>query len=133
MLEWLRETDSHPTATQIHSTLLTEMPSLSLGTVYRNLEVLVADGEIDEVASGSGATRYDGNAEPHHHFHCEECGVIVDIDVAVPRGLVKKLSGEHGLVSNRVRMSFFGLCSECGERSESEIRERNRFESKAKR
>lgn len=118
MLEWLRATDSHPTATQIHSTLRAEMPSLSLGTVYRNLEVLVADGEIDEVASGSGATRYDGNAEPHHHFHCEDCGRILDIDLTVPRGLVKKLAGDHGLVSQRVLMSFFGLCPECGPKCE---------------
>jgi Fur family peroxide stress response transcriptional regulator len=123
MLEWLRETDSHPTATQIHSRLLAEMPSLSLGTVYRNLEVLVADGEIDEVASGVGAARYDGNPDPHHHFHCEDCGTIIDIDMSVPRGLEKKLAGDYGLVSNRVRMAFFGLCPECGpecEKRESE-------------
>ena len=113
MLDWLRESDTHPTAAEIHAGLLPEMPSLSLGTVYRNLEVLVADGDLDEVQSGIGAARYDGNLEPHHHFNCEGCGRILDIDLPTPRGLAKRLSERHGLVSNRVRMSFFGLCLDC--------------------
>lgn len=113
ILAWLRATDTHPTAAEVHTGLLPEMPTLSLGTVYRNLEVLVADREIDEVATGVGAARYDGNVEPHHHFHCERCGRILDVDVAVPRGLAHRLSGEHGLVSKRVRMSFFGWCPAC--------------------
>jgi Fur family transcriptional regulator, peroxide stress response regulator len=118
MLAWLRATDTHPTAAQIHDHLAPEMPSLSLATVYRNLEVLVADGEIDEVPSGVGAARYDGNVEPHHHFNCGGCGRIVDVDVPVPRGLLRRLEGDHGLVSTRVRMSFFGFCGSC-ERQES--------------
>jgi len=113
MLEWLRATDRHPTAADIYVGLRPEMPSLSLATVYRNLDVLVADGQIDEVPSGVGAARYDGNVVPHHHFHCEGCGEIRDVELAIPRGLVRRLAGEHGLVSNRVRMSFFGLCPVC--------------------
>ena len=89
------------------------MAGLSLGTVYRNLEVLVADGDIHQVPSSKSATRYDGNLEPHHHFHCERCGQIVDIDLPVPRGLAKRLANDHGLRSTRVRISFFGLCSLC--------------------
>ena len=115
MLDWLRATDSHPTAAEIHAGLRSEMPSLSLGTVYRNLDVLVADGDLDEVQTGIGASRYDGNVEPHHHFNCEACGCILDVDMSVPRGIAKKLSADHGLVSNRVRMSFFGLCPACEE------------------
>jgi len=113
MLEWLRETDSHPTAAEIHTRLLPEMPSLSLATVYRNLEVLVSDGDLDEVQSRIGAARYDGNLEPHHHFNCERCGRILDIDLPTPQGLAKRLSDAHGLASKRVRMSFFGLCRDC--------------------
>jgi Fe2+ or Zn2+ uptake regulation protein len=89
------------------------MPALSLGTVYRNLEVLVAEGEVDEVACATGAARYDGNIEPHHHFNCEHCGRILDVDVPVPRGLAKRLASEHGLRSERVCISFYGLCPTC--------------------
>lgn len=113
ILDWLRATDTHPTAAQIFDALAPEMPSLSLGTVYRNLEVLVADGEIDEVPCGVGAARYDGNVEPHHHFNCERCGRILDIALPSPRSMTRRLESEYGLVSKRVRMSFFGRCPEC--------------------
>lgn len=113
ILAWLRATDRHPSAAEIYAALLPEIPALSLGTVYRNLEVLVAEGAIDEVPCATGAARYDGNIEPHHHFNCERCGRILDVDVPVPRGLTKRLAGEHGLRSQRVRISFFGLCPTC--------------------
>jgi Fur family peroxide stress response transcriptional regulator len=63
---WIQQTDTHPTAAAIYEALSPEMSALSLGTVYRNLEILVAEGEIDEVPCSIGAARYDGNVEPHH-------------------------------------------------------------------
>jgi Fur family peroxide stress response transcriptional regulator len=122
ILSWLRATDSHPTASQIHRALLPEMPELSLGTIYRNLEVLVAEGVVDEVASTGAATRYDGNVEPHHHFDCERCGRIFDVDLPVPRGLVKRLAEEVGLRASRVRISFVGACSDCDEEKKRRAR-----------
>lgn len=113
ILAWLRESDQHPTAAEIHDALRPEIPNLSLGTVYRNLDVLVAEGEADEVACATGATRYDGNVEPHHHFTCEGCGRILDVDVPTPRGLTRRLESDHGLTARRIRLAFFGLCPEC--------------------
>jgi Fur family peroxide stress response transcriptional regulator len=110
---WIQGTDTHPTAAEIHEALLPELSALSLGTVYRNLEVLIATGEVDEVPNSLGATRYDGNVEPHHHFNCERCGRILDVDIPVPRGLTRRLVRERGLRSSRVRISFFGLCATC--------------------
>jgi Fur family ferric uptake transcriptional regulator len=113
VLAWLRATDSHPTAAQIHRGLLAEMPALSLGTVYRNLAVLVAEGEVEEIARAGGAARYDAKLEPHHHFRCDACGRIVDVEIAAPRGLLRRLADAHGLRARRVRMAFDGLCPEC--------------------
>jgi Fe2+ or Zn2+ uptake regulation protein len=112
-LQWLRATDQHPTAARVHEALRSEMPALSLGTVYRNLEILVAEGLVDEVPCSDGASRYDGNVEPHHHFNCESCGQILDVELPTPRGLRKRLAGSHGLHARRVRISFFGLCATC--------------------
>ena len=84
ILAWLRATDSHPTALQTHEALVRELPNLSLGTVYRNLEVLVSEGAIDEVASAGTGVRYDGNPKPHHHFICESCGAIDDLHLQAP-------------------------------------------------
>jgi len=89
------------------------MPSLSLGTVYRNLEILVADGEIGEVHCGMRASRYDGDLRPHHHFNCESCGRILDVELPVPRGLSRRLTIDHGLILTRMQINFFGLCSDC--------------------
>jgi len=97
---------------------LPELSALSLGTVYRNLEVLVADGEIEEVPSAVGATRYDGNVEPHHHFNCERCGRILDVDIPVPSGLTRRLARASGLRARRVQISFTGLCAACTETTE---------------
>jgi len=115
ILTWLRANDAHPTAAQIHTGLQPELPDLSLGTVYRNLEVLAAEGEVDEVACAGGTARYDANVEPHHHFHCERCERILDVDLPAPRGLSKRLAGSAGLNARRVSISFFGLCPDCEE------------------
>ncbi len=113
ILEWVRETDSHPTAAEIHDALRSELTTLSLGTVYRNLEVLVGDGDLDEVAGLVGATRYDGNLCPHHHFNCERCGRILDVDLPPPRGLSGRVERDLGVRPTRIRISFFGFCDEC--------------------
>ena len=115
ILARLRATDAHPTAAELHASLVSEMPTLSLGTVYRNLEILVEAGEADAVPCSAGATRYDGNVEPHHHFDCERCGRILDVDLPAPRGLTRRLARERGLRSKRVQITFHGLCPACDE------------------
>src|SRR5262245_22351732 len=91
MLEWLRATDAHPTAAEIHAALLPGAPHLSLGTVYRNLEVLIADGRVEAVSGAGAALRYDANPLPHHHFVCDRCGRIRDLPGSGPRGLSRRL------------------------------------------
>jgi len=113
ILGWLRATDVHPNAADIHAALEPEMPALSLGTVYRNLELLVAQREVEEVPCVAGSARYDANLDPHHHFNCDGCGRILDVELPVPRGLARRLAGECGLRSQRIRISFFGLCPAC--------------------
>jgi Fur family peroxide stress response transcriptional regulator len=118
MLEWLAGTDTHPTAGQIHEALRPEFPSLSLGTVYRNLEVLIDEGLVTEVSHSSGPSRFDGNPSPHHHFICDGCRRIVDIELTAPRGLARRLEGEHGLRARRIAIDFFGQCPDCEAQSE---------------
>ncbi|HTO69374.1 MAG TPA: transcriptional repressor [Myxococcota bacterium] len=112
ILEFLRASEAHPTAAQTHQALLRELPNLSLGTVYRNLEVLVAEGVVDEVPS-AGGTRYDGNPKPHHHFICEGCGAIDDLHLVAPRSLAQKLRRARGRSASRIKIEFFGLCESC--------------------
>jgi Fe2+ or Zn2+ uptake regulation protein len=114
LLACLRGCDAHPTAAELHAALLGSFPRLSLGTVYRNLEVLVQEGQIDAVPGESGALRYDGNPAPHHHFTCEDCGHIQDISIPAPRALGRQLRERYALQAHRIRIDFIGLCTSCG-------------------
>lgn len=114
LLAKLRGSDSHPTAAELFESLRPELPSLSLGTVYRNLKVLVAEGLIEAVASEHGAMRYDGNTHPHHHFICESCGAIQDLDLRLPPELERRLRRRYRLRPHRAHIQFFGLCRPCG-------------------
>jgi Fe2+ or Zn2+ uptake regulation protein len=112
ILEFLRQSEEHPTAAQTHAALRRRMPNLSLGTVYRNLEVLVSEGVVEEVPAAGGA-RYDGNPKPHHHFICERCGAIDDLHVQLPPSLGRKLVRARGRRPTRIKIDFFGLCEAC--------------------
>ena len=115
ILAWLRETESHPTAAQTHEALARELPNLSLGTVYRNLELLVSEGVIEEVPS-SGGMRYDGNLRPHHHFICESCGTIDDVHLHAPAALARKLRRARRRTARRIHIDFYGFCESCEQR-----------------
>ncbi len=77
----------HPTADALYASIREEFPNISLGTVYRNLNLLVETGEILKLTCGNGPDHYDGNATPHYHFVCRECGQIYDIDLDEMTGL----------------------------------------------
>ena len=119
ILGFLRESEAHPTAAQTHAALLRLIPNLSLGTVYRNLEVLVQEGLVEELPS-AGGTRYDGNPKLHHHFICERCGAIDDLHLQAPPSLAQKLRRARGRKATRVRIDFFGLCEACESHAEAE-------------
>ncbi len=117
MFELLGTTREHPTAARVHETLQEELPRLSLGTVYRNLEILVSEGKIEAVSTPHGPTRYDGNPSPHHHFICEGCGGIEDIELRLPAGLTERVRRKYRVTATRVRVDFYGLCRSCTDRN----------------
>ncbi len=112
ILEVLRSTDSHPTANWVYERCREKLPKISLGTVYRNLTELKAEGEALEIAVGDGLQHFDGNTHEHMHFLCNNCGAILDCDVPknnLKSYLQKKLSCAvvgSGYV-------FSGICRSC--------------------
>jgi Fe2+ or Zn2+ uptake regulation protein len=115
LLELLCASRSHPTAAELYEAAHHEFPSLSLATVYRNLEVLISEGLAEAVPCEGGAMRYDGNPKPHHHFVCETCGSIQDVEIALPDELHLSLARGYDLRAGRTRVHFYGLCQTCSD------------------
>jgi len=93
------------------------VPDISLGTVYRNLEVLSKKGVIRKLDLGGEQKRFDSNVKDHPHFRCVECGRVEDIPVeAVPEFNGELKSWLKQRVVDAVNIEFVGLCEECSAR-----------------
>ncbi|MFW5996355.1 MAG: Fur family transcriptional regulator [Halanaerobiaceae bacterium] len=113
ILNILRDTDIHPTADWIYEQVKKEIPNISLGTVYRNLNVLTEMGEIMALDYGSSYSRFDGNPNNHYHFKCEKCGNVFDVDLKVQNNLNEKATEKTGFAIRGHRLEFYGLCQDC--------------------
>jgi len=113
ILELLRSTGSHPTASWIYDKLKKKYPDLSMGTIYRNLNILLEQGLIRKIDFGSTFDRYDSNISPHYHFICERCGSITDIKLPIDDELNKRVDRVTNFTTKRHRIEFYGLCDKC--------------------
>jgi Fur family ferric uptake transcriptional regulator len=112
VLEAVMETKTHPTAEWVYEAVRRAMPRVSLGTVYRNLQVLVEEGKLKSFVR-DGLIRYDADLDPHDHFVCERCGMLLDI----PRATEslpgeRRLKSQGHLISGRT-LEYHGLCRKC--------------------
>jgi Fe2+ or Zn2+ uptake regulation protein len=106
----------HLTADEIHRLVRRRFPRLSLGTVYRNLRLLVAQGGLRELDFGMAVTYFETTKNSHYHLICRVCGSIVDADIPVERGLqsvVGQASNLGGFCIEEHRLDFIGVCAAC--------------------
>lgn len=113
ILKILRNTKSHPTADWIYEQVKKEIPNISLGTVYRNLNLLSEMGKISVLNFGSSYSRFDGNPKNHYHFKCTNCKNVFDLALPVDEEINQKISDETSYIVNSHRMEFYGLCPDC--------------------
>ena len=116
ILEELRKLKTHPTADEIYSMVRAKLPRISLGTVYRNLQLLTSQGEIRSIPSSSGQTRYDGDMADHFHIRCRKCGKVVDLPYSIDVNINTKDDGEEfqfDIVGYKIEL--IGDCRECAE------------------
>lgn len=108
----------HPSAEQIYTRLKPEHPDLSLGTVYRNLGVLLEENQIIRVGKVAGEERFDARTAPHAHFVCTSCGAVLDVflDELTPPDYTMVEAYLHGKVNSHA-LSFFGLCMDCNKKN----------------
>jgi Fur family peroxide stress response transcriptional regulator len=113
ILGFLKSTRSHPTADEIYETVRKDIPNLSKGTVYRNLQVLIDNGLVSVLDIRGTLSRYELKQEAHYHFRCEACGRVIDLGGPVDRGLDDEISKRTGFVISGHQTEFRGWCLDC--------------------
>lgn len=113
VLLYLRSTKSHPTAETIYTELRDEFPKISLGTVYRNLNLLVEQGEILRLNCGDGVEHYDAVVEPHNHFICRHCNSVIDLDMVSIENIDEEASKNFQGSIEGHEIYFYGTCEDC--------------------
>ena len=109
--EALRQTEQHPTAEMIYQWLKPANPSLSLGTVYRNLNLLADEGAIRRMAFP--VERYDAKTMPHPHFCCDQCGAVYDLHLPYDAELDRQALQASGHDDTGHEVVFHGICTKC--------------------
>ena len=115
--EYLASTTSHPTADTVYMHVKTEFPNISLGTVYRNLNLLADLGEAVKITTPDGGDRFDAQTIPHYHFYCKDCGSVIDMDFNNIEE-INELASQNfdGRIESHTIL-FYGTCGECLTRS----------------
>jgi Fur family peroxide stress response transcriptional regulator len=103
----------HPTAATVYEDVRKQNPNISLGTVYRNLNLMADEGKIRKISMPDGADRFDGNPEPHDHLYCRKCGKVIDVKVHVSPRIIHKLRRETGMEIEGIEVIGRGVCGEC--------------------
>jgi Fur family transcriptional regulator, ferric uptake regulator len=139
ILEELRKLNTHPTAAALYALVRCRLPKISLGTVYRNLEMMQRAGLILKLDFGGGEARFDGTVTSHDHLRCMNCGRVEDVPdlpLALREGNSNDLGGNipqtaggvtslssreklccaNDLAGYKIlghRLEYFGLCPDC--------------------
>ena len=106
ILDYLKSVKTHPSVEEVYLAVRKKLPQISLGTVYRNLNILKEKGQIQEIFCE--VSHFDGDISPHSHFVCEHCGGIFDIFEKF--NFPKKT--KVGKIKN-YKVYYYGLCKKC--------------------
>ncbi len=116
ILDTVERHGGHLTADEIYQLARRRHPHLSLGTVYRNLRVLAAQGAVRELDFGMAVTYFETTKDPHYHLICRVCERIVDVEMPIERGLMKMVMRTPGIGGFQIeehRLDFIGVCAAC--------------------
>lgn len=116
----------HPTARDVVAEIKKTYPHISLGTVYRNLNLLVEDGIVRRLIFPDSPERFDIQTYDHYHLRCINCGTIVNIDGAYCDDIDARIASKTGLVIESHAIFFSGLCLTC----QQKIKEKNKRREK---
>ncbi|MBR1457061.1 MAG: transcriptional repressor [Oscillospiraceae bacterium] len=114
VLAALQARRDNPTVEMLYQELKPRFPELSLGTVYRNLAILVEEKQAVNIGSFRGQERYDGRLDPHSHFVCRSCGRIEDLDVPdTVSTIFHQIESASGAQPESYALTITGVCAAC--------------------
>ena len=110
----------HPTANMVYEQLKLEMPRLSLGTVYRNLNQLADAGRLKKIPLADGSCRFDKTKESHSHIVCDECGAVADVFLPSFASFEQTIAAETGYELRSYDVVLRGVCEACRKRAQQQ-------------
>lgn len=114
VLQAVQQLHNHPTADEICGFIRADYPSISKGTVYRNLNLLVDQGSVRRVSHlKNSPDRFDFDLSPHYHFQCKECNQVFDVDIPENQDLFSQVVPPEGFSFESYEVTFTGLCQHC--------------------
>lgn len=111
--EYLHRAEHHPTAEDVFLAVKPQLPKISLATVYKNLEALVACGAASKLTYGDAAARYDIRTDHHYHARCLQCGRLADVEPAAQAALADDIQAPNGFRVEDYRVELLGYCRQC--------------------
>lgn len=112
ILEAVKSFTHHPSADEIYLYVRQFDDKISRGTVYRNLNILIENGDISKVKI-SNVERFDCRTDHHHHLMCTKCGAISDLSLEYNKDIDNSIEKETGYLIERHKIVFEGLCPQC--------------------
>lgn len=112
-MEELGKLTCHPTADELYRLVRHRLPTISIATVYRNLEILSDEGQIWKMDVAGTQRRFDANTANHYHIRCGSCGRVDDVHmepITTIEDTAEKISGYRVLTH---RVEFLGICPDC--------------------
>ena len=106
---------AHPTADMVYEWVRRENPTISLATVYRNLNCLAQSGELRKIHVATGADRFDGQTHRHSHLVCRSCGAMSDLDSKVMGSIAEDIRQATGFEPSADDIVIYGICEKCRE------------------
>lgn len=110
----LADSDEFLSAQDLHARLVERGESVGIATVYRTLQALAEDGEVDVIRAGDGEAAFRRcSARHHHHLTCRACRRTVEIDNAAVERWARRVADQHGFIDVEHVVEVFGTCPDC--------------------
>ena len=109
--------ERHLSADDVVTSVRAELPRVNPSTVYRTLDLLVAEGLLRRTDLGSGRAFYEvAHEHPHHHVVCESCGDVAHFHDEVLGDARQRIASETGYTLGDGELTLYGLCARCAGR-----------------